>query len=171
MEIEFKAKMVRIFSHFRVFEPKKVSHLKVETHGRYFEVKLKMNWTLRILCSKSQARDKTSFDDFLSHLKDPRVHRLNYDIIPIVMLHNLCKIGYVTYRLLDMICSISYHMLHRVYDIKLYIRLVSKETLIPEWLFKTTTTIEPERIEFNQNNKIVILTRDPRTAWSAPRNF
>ena len=48
-EIGFEPKMIRILSHLRVFELKKVSHLKVLTRDGYFELKLKKNWTVRIL--------------------------------------------------------------------------------------------------------------------------
>ena len=40
---------LRILSHLGVFELKKVSHLKVLTRDGYFELKLKRNWTVRIL--------------------------------------------------------------------------------------------------------------------------
>ena len=40
---------LRILSHLRVFELKKVSQLKVLTRDGYFELKLKKNWTVRIL--------------------------------------------------------------------------------------------------------------------------
>ena len=39
----FEAKRVRILSHLRVFELKKVSQLKVLTRDGYFELKLKKN--------------------------------------------------------------------------------------------------------------------------------
>ena len=42
-EIEFEAKMIRILSHLRIFELKKVSHLRILTRDQYFEQKLKRN--------------------------------------------------------------------------------------------------------------------------------
>ena len=54
IEIGFEAKMIRILSHLRVFELKKVSHLKVLTRDGYF--------------------------DFLSHLKVPPVVPNTFEI-------------------------------------------------------------------------------------------
>ena len=48
-EIEFEAEMIRILSHLRIFELKKVSHLRILTRDQYFEQKLKRNWMVRTL--------------------------------------------------------------------------------------------------------------------------
>ena len=61
--------MVRILSHLRVFELKKLSHLKALTWDGYFELKSKRN-----VKSKLHPRANTSSNDFLSHLKDLRVY-------------------------------------------------------------------------------------------------
>ena len=41
--------MIRILSHLKIFELKKVSHLKFLTRDQFFEQKLKRYWMIRIL--------------------------------------------------------------------------------------------------------------------------
>ena len=48
-DIEIEAKMIRILSHLRIFELKKVSHLRILTRDQYFEQELKRNWMIRTL--------------------------------------------------------------------------------------------------------------------------
>ena len=71
--------MIRILSHLRIFELKKVSHLRILTRDQYFEQKLRRNWIVRTLSHLNMPScDMTSFDVFLSHLKIPPVPRFMF---------------------------------------------------------------------------------------------
>ena len=74
-----RGKKVQILSHLRVFEPKKVSQLKVMLRDGYYELEFKKklnssNFEQSQSYMQMSSRVNTSFEDFLSHLKDPRVY-------------------------------------------------------------------------------------------------
>ena len=61
------------------------------------------------------------------------------------------RVGMLFQARSNMISSISYATCEmRIFTNSLV--LAETEPIIPEWLFKTTTVIEPERIEFEMGN-------------------